>query len=147
MGTRDQDTHDVITRVVRLPQDVTWDLFTGPYKRMYRFLHKDGEYKREGTETADEPYTVHEWAEAIMYASTHDAAYIVNFWEKRVHFRIDHANGTTQWFPAAPLLHESIEVLNSAVHSPKNEAGSKKRKYESGAQKRKRQRARERFER
>lgn len=138
MGARDRETPDVITRVVRLPQDVTWDLFTGPYRRQYRFLHKDGEYKRVGTLTTDEPHTVHTWAEAIMYASTHDAAYIVNFWEKRVHFRIDYANGTTQWMPAAPLLHESIEVLNSAVHSPKTEAIPIGRKHESGAQKRKR---------
>lgn len=139
MGTRDRETSDVITRVVRLPQDVTWDLYTGPYRKQYRFLHKDAEYKREGTGNKDDaPVTVHEWAEAILYASMNDAAYIVNFWEKRVHFRIDHPNGTTQWFPAAPLLHESIEVLNSAVHSPKNEA--KNRKHVSGAQKRKRAR-------
>lgn len=143
MGTRDREAPDIITRAVRLPQDVTWDLFTGPYKRMYRFLHKDGEYKREeGAHTDDVPVTIDNWNQAILYASQHDAAYIVNFWEKRVHFRIDHANGTTQWFPAAPLLHPSIEVLNNAVHSPKNEA--RIRKHESGAKKRKRARYRAR---
>ncbi len=138
-------THEQITRTVRLPEDVTWDLFSGPYRRQYSFLHKDGEYKREGTGNKDdEPVKVHTWAEALMYASMNDAAYIVNFWEKRVHFRIDHANGTTQWMPAVPFPHESIEVLNNAVHSPKNEV--KPRKHISGAQKRKRARhaARER---
>lgn len=140
-----QPAHTWVTRSIRLPEDVTLDLYTNPYRAAYAFLHKSGEYLRVGTNARNAvPVIEGTWPAALLYAIQNDAAYIVNFKEKRVFFRIDHPGRAPVWMPAAPILHLSIEKFNHAEavpYEPFADGTQPKRKHASGASKRKRERS------
>lgn len=142
---RDRPRNDTwATRSIRLPEDVTLDLFDNPYQSAYRFLHKSGEYHRiadsENTKEAL-PVTVGNWPEALLYASQNDAAYIVNFKEKRVYWRCSTVRGAPIWMPTAPIPHAVIEDVNGnpTPYEPMPDGLPPPRRPQlSGAQKRKR---------
>lgn len=140
--TRRERNEVWVTRVIRLPQDVTWDLFNHPYRHAYSFLHKTGEYLRVGSTNKDAaPITVGSWPEALLHAQRQEAEFIVSFKEKRVFFRVVTQTGAFTWMPATPIPHDSIEVLNNAEtapYEPLADGTQPKRKQPSGAQKRKR---------
>lgn len=137
------------TRVVRLPLDVTFDLYAQPSMSAYRFLHKSGEYLRVSDGHDASPTTVRTWAEAIRYAKQQGVvAFIVNFGNKHVYFPA-HSGGVSppapdggmSWYIAAAIPHPSLEEFNHAEavpYEPLADGSQPKRKQASGAQNRKR---------
>jgi hypothetical protein len=132
-------------RVLDLPVDVTWDLWSGPYAAIYRLLAHNGSYIRimgddEPTDRLNEPITLMEWGEARMQATLHCASYIVCFKNKKVLYgQPVGTRGTIQWLQACAIPHSSIKQLNDSVYTPKEPPSeTRTQKRPSGAQNRKR---------
>ena len=123
---------------VDLAQDVTHDLFTGPYRRVFRFLSKRGDFMREGGD--GDPVTVDRWTKAVDVARQIGAAFIVCYDKKRVLARIESARGGSSWLPAVVFPHASVKhatdqvrermtPMNQDDRPPHNRSGASRRRF------------------
>jgi hypothetical protein len=132
-------------RYLRLPQDVSWDLFLDPRPvTRWALLNKRGEYMliQDTVNGGVNKLQYDSWPDAQLGAELNGATYIVAFKRRRVLFRVISPSGTPTWWPV-PVLNadESLSEINNMKvdrYEPNAQGEQPKRKQLSGAQKRRR---------